>query len=103
MHEKFEQLSHRFREFDVAILQMSRDFVHVTHFNDDAIEVFVDVLVNVLDRFDEFARLHVDMRLISTRQIRIMRNHSLVRNSKLLRRKQRMRNRKTALVFSTTI
>ena len=86
VHEKFEQSSHRFREFDVTILQMSRDLVYVSQFHDDSIEVLVDVLVNVFDRFHEFAALHIDVSLISTKQIRIVRHYSLVNHAKLLDR-----------------
>jgi hypothetical protein len=78
VREILEQLSYNLRRIDISLVQMTSDLVVLLNLQRDLIAVFVNVLVNVFHDFHDRAHFYIDVSLISTSEIRVIRNHSAI-------------------------
>jgi hypothetical protein len=78
MRRVLEKLSYDLSRINITFVQMTNDFVVFVDSQDRLIVVFINVLVNVLNDFYDRAYLHIDVNLVSQRQIRIIRNNSTI-------------------------
>jgi hypothetical protein len=73
-----EKFSYDLNRITITFVQMTNDLVVFVDSQDRLIVVFINVLVNVLNDFYDRAYLHIDVNLVSQRQIRIIRNNSAI-------------------------
>jgi hypothetical protein len=78
VREIFEQLSYSLRRIDILLVQMTSDLVVLLNLQRDLIAIFVNVLVNVFYDFHNRAHFYINVSLISTSEIRVIRNHSAI-------------------------
>jgi hypothetical protein len=78
MRRVLEKLSYDLSRINITFVQMTNDFVVFVDSQDRLIVVFINVLVNVLNDFYDRAYFHIDVNLVSQRQIRIIRNNSTI-------------------------
>jgi hypothetical protein len=78
MRRVLEKLSYDLSRINITFVQMTNDLVVFVDSQDRLIVVFINVLVNVLNDFYDRAYLHIDVNLVSQRQIRIIRNNSTI-------------------------
>ena len=71
-------------EFDISFVNVSCDFVIFVDLQRDLIFIFVNIFVNIFNDFDENANFHVNMNLITTNEIRIVKNHSMIVENKIV-------------------
>ncbi len=84
MREIFEQFLYDLNRINITIVQMTSDFVVFVNSQRCLITIFVHIFVNVLNDFYDRAYFHVDVTLISQRQIRIIRNNSTIIHNEFL-------------------
>jgi hypothetical protein len=78
MRRVLEKLSYDLSRINITFVQMTNDLVVFVDSQDRLIVVFINVLVNVLNDLYDRAYLHIDVNLVSQRQIRIIRNNSAI-------------------------
>ncbi len=78
MRRVLEKLSYDLNRINITFVQMTNDLVVFVDSQDRLIVVFINVLVNVLNDFYDRAYLHIDVNLVSQRQIRIIQNNSAI-------------------------
>jgi hypothetical protein len=78
MRVVLEKLSYDLSRINITFVQMTNDFIIFVDSQRDLIFAFVNVLVNVLNDLYDRAYFHIDVNLVSQRQIRIIRNNSAI-------------------------
>jgi hypothetical protein len=78
MRRVLEKLLYDLSRINITFVQMTNDLVVFVDSQNRLIVVFINVLVNVLNDFYDRAYLHIDINLVSQRQIRIIRNNSAI-------------------------
>jgi hypothetical protein len=78
MRRVLEKLSYSLNRINITFVQMTNDFVVFVDSQNRLIVVFINVLVNVLNDFYDRAYFHINVNLVSQRQIRIIRNNSTI-------------------------
>jgi hypothetical protein len=78
MRRVLEKFSYDLNRINITFVQMMSDFVVFVDSQDRLIVVFINVFVNVLNDLYDRAYLHIDVNLVSQRQIRIIRNNSTI-------------------------
>ncbi len=78
MRRVLEKFSYDLNRINITFVQMTNNFVVFVDSQDRLIVVFINVFVNVLNVFYNCAYFHIDVNLVSQRQIRIIQNNSTI-------------------------
>ena len=84
MRNIFYQFINNLHEFNISFVNVSCDFVIFVDLQCDLIFIFINIFVNIFDNFDENANFHVNINLITTNKIRIVKNYSTIIENKII-------------------
>ena len=84
MRNIFYQFVNDLHEFDISFVNVSCDFIIFIDLQRDLIFIFINIFVNIFDDFDENANFHVNINLITTNKIRIVKNHLTIVKNKIV-------------------
>jgi len=97
-------MSHSFYKFNISTLQIISNLIFtVLQLNHCMIRILVYIFVNIFDDLYKDTHLYIDMSFVSTTQIQIVQNYSMIVKVKLLIHIVLIKSNKCSVIVSSVI